>query len=62
MTYWGQFKYGDGTRVVLLGVKCKSHPRTGTRGTHTCRQHFTHEGLHRCICGMLWDQVGVVSK
>jgi len=58
---WGTVTYGDGARVPLRRERCRTKPNN-TAGTHACRQHETHEGMHRCICGLRWNEHGQVQK
>ena len=58
--YWGSQKYESGDRVPMKAVRCKSvMPGAGNKG-HACRQHETHIGDHRCVCGEKWERTQAV--
>lgn len=59
--YWGTAKYGDGAPVPLRRERCTIRPRD-VPGTHVCREHEKHEGVHRCICNIKWTEDGRVVK
>lgn len=60
--YWGTQVYSAHDRVPLRIWRCKHTLADGTSGGHACRQHVTHIGPHRCICGRSWDRTEAVSS
>lgn len=57
--YWGTQVYSTGDRVPVRALRCTSTSNGSTK--HPCRQHETHVGPHRCICGKSWERTEAVS-